>query len=51
MALQGVVHQENPDFLSHLSNVKHDRDLELPVHEGLIRVGNQVIQHILGEKK
>lgn len=33
----------------HLGNVVHDRDLELPVHEGLLWIGHLVIQHILKE--
>lgn len=44
------VHQQSPECPSHLGDVVHDGDLELPVHEGLLRVRNLVIQHILEEE-
>lgn len=52
IALQGDImyHQQGPEFRSHLSDVVRHRDLELPVHEGLLWVRNQVVQHILEEK-
>lgn len=36
---------------SHLGNVVHDRDLELPVHEGPLWVWDLVIQHVLEEDR
>lgn len=33
----------------HHSDVVHDGDFELPVHEGLVWVGDFVVQHKLGE--
>lgn len=44
-------HGQSRALLSHLGDVVHDRDLELPVHEGLLWVWNLVIQHILEKEK
>lgn len=35
----------------HHSDVVHDRNFELPVHEGFVRVGDFVVQHKLQERK
>ena len=40
-------HKRGAALTAYLGNVVHDGDLKLPVHEGLLRIGDLIIQDIL----